>query len=102
MRRGDVWWYEHPEAGRRPVLIVSRDEIVPLLTQILAVPATTTIRGIPTEVELGPADGMPAACALSLDNIQPIRPELCTKRITKLGPARLAEVCEALRVAVAC
>ncbi len=102
MRRGEVWWYEHPRAGRRPILILTRDEAIPLLSQIIGVPATTTIRGIPTEVELGPDDGMPTPCALTLDNIQPIRPDLCTDRITTLHPARLVEVCEAVRVAVAC
>lgn len=100
--RGEIWWYEHPDAGRRPMLILTRSEAVPVLNQILAVPATSTVRGIPTEVELGADDGMPQACALSLDNVLPIRPELCTERITTLPAARLDQVCAALGVAVAC
>jgi len=97
-----MWWYEAPELGRRPYLILSRDEAIPVLTQVLAVPATRTVRGIPTEVALGQGDGMPAHCALTLDNMTVIRVSLCTERITKLGPERMVEVCQALGHATAC
>lgn len=102
MRRGEVWWYEDPRAGRRPFLILTRDAAISVLNQVLAVPATRTIRGIPTEVPLGPDDGMPAECVLTLDSLTVIRPALCTERITVLGPERLAEACAALSVAVDC
>jgi mRNA interferase MazF len=69
---------------------------------VLAASATRTIRGIPTEVLLGPDDGVPVECALTLDNLTVIRPALCTQRLTVLGPERLVEVCAALRVAVDC
>ena len=72
------------------------------LNQVLAVPATRTIRDIPTEVPLGVEDGMPQDCVLTLDNIGPVRPALCTARITRLSPDRMLEVCEALRVATTC
>lgn len=100
--RGEIWWYEHPDAGRRPFLVLTRTEAVPVLNQVLAVPATRTVRGIPTEVPLDAADGMPVACVLALDNVSLIRPELCAERITRLGPAKLDAVCAALRVATAC
>lgn len=102
MRRGEVYWYEHPEAGRRPWLILSRDESLPVLTQVLAVPATRTVRGIPTEVSLGQDDGMPTDCVLTLDNVAPVRVSLCTERITTLGSDKMASVCVALRAATAC
>ncbi len=102
MRRGEVWWYEHPQAGRRPFLILSRDEAIPVLNQILAVPATRTVRDIPTEVVLGRADGMPSPCCLTLDNLTVIRPALCTDRITRLSVDRMREVCAALALATAC
>lgn len=100
--RGDVWWYEDPRAGRRPFLILTRNEAIPVLNQLLAVPATRTIRRIPTEVPLGPEDGMPAECVLSLDNVTLVRPALCTLLITHLGERRMAEVCEAFSRATAC
>jgi mRNA interferase MazF len=100
--RGEVWWYEDPRAGRRPFLILSRNEAIPVLNQVLAVPATRTIRRIPTEVELDSSDGMPAPCALTLDNLTVIRVALCTQRITRLSAERMGAVCEALRHATTC
>src|SRR5216683_2304700 len=67
--RGEVWWVEDPEAGRRPHLVLTRAPAIPVLHSLLAVPATTTVRRIPTEVRLSTEDGMPRACALSLDNL---------------------------------
>lgn len=100
--RGEVWWYEDPRAGRRPFLILTRDEAIPVLNQLLAVPATRTIRGIPTEVPLDRSDGMPEECVLSLDNVTLVRPDLCTALVTRLGPGTLDRVCEALARATAC
>lgn len=100
--RGEVWWYEHPEAGRRPYLILTRTEAVAVLNQVLAVPVTRTARGIPTEVALDESDGMPVPCVLALDSLSLIRPRLCTERVAQLGPEKLRQVCEALRVATAC
>ncbi len=100
--RGEVWWYEDPRAGRRPFLILTRNDAIPVLNQVLAVPATRTVRRIPTEVELDRSDGMPAPCALALDNLTVIRVTLCTQRITRLGFERMNAVCEALRHATSC
>jgi len=102
VRRGEVWWYEDPRAGRRPFLILSRDEAIPVLNQVLAVPATRTVRGIPTEVELDGSDGMPSPCVLATDNTTLIRVALCTRRITRLAPQRVQAVPEALATATAC
>lgn len=102
MSRGEVWWYEHPGAGRRPYLILTRDEALPVLIQVLAVPATRTVRQIPTEVGLDRDDGMPSPCCLTLDNVALIRPALCTELITTLSPQRMVEVCTALAVATSC
>ena len=100
--RGEIWWYEHPDAGRRPFLVLTRSAAIPVLNQVLAVPATRVVRGIPTEVALDESDGMPASCVLSLDNISLVRPALCTERITTLSAARLQQVCESLRIATGC
>jgi mRNA interferase MazF len=102
VRHGEVWWYEHPERARRPVLVLTRDEAIPVLTHLLAVPATRTIRSIPTEVRLDSEDGMPAECVLTLDNVTTVRRALLTQRITSLDAARMRAVCEALAFATAC
>ena len=100
--RGEIWWYEPATAKPRPVLVLTRNEALEHLQQILGVPATTTIRGIPTEVALDQSDGLSIQCVLTLDNVQPVRRALLTERITMLGADRMREVCEALRHAVAC
>ena len=99
VNRSEVWWVEDPELGRRPHLILTRDAATPVLRRLLSVPATRTVRGIPTEVRLGPEDGMPAECVLSLDNITAIPRALFVERICRLAPDRMHEVCAALGIA---
>jgi mRNA interferase MazF len=102
VNRGEVWWMEHPTAGRRPACVLTRQAALPVLSAVLVAPATRTVRGIPTEVTLGPEDGMPDECALSFDNVTAVPKSLLTERITELGPAKLAELCAALNVAAGC
>lgn len=101
MNRGEIWWVEE-QNERRPACLLTRQEAVPVLSRVTVVPATRTVRGIPTEVELGREDGMPSSCALSLDNVRTVPKSLLTERITTLSPARLHEVCVALGHALGC
>jgi mRNA interferase MazF len=101
-RRGEVWWGEIEELGRRPFLVMTRSAAVPVLNGVLAAPVTRTVRNIPTEIPLGPDDGMPAECAASFDNLRVVPKAYLVDRICTLGPSRLAEVCSALRTAVDC
>ena len=102
MKRGEVWWYEHPGLKRRPALILTRDEVIASLNEVFVVLGTTTIRGLPTEVELGPEDGMPRTCVLNADQIDAADKIFLTERITKLGPQQMGEVCRALAHATSC
>jgi mRNA interferase MazF len=102
VRRGEIWWVEDPAAGRRPHLVLMRDAAIPSLGSVIAVPATTTIRGIPTEVELGPEDGMPRDCVLSFDNTTLLPKAFFVEPICTLGADRLASVCKALDHATGC
>ena len=102
MNRGEVWWLEHPDAGRRPACILTRQAAIPALRAVLIAPATRTVRGIPSEVLLGRDDGMPEDCALSFDNLTTVPKALLTERITRLTPAKLADLCAALDVATGC
>jgi hypothetical protein len=65
VRRGEVRWAQHPDWPRRPALLLTRDEAIDRLNEVFVVLATTKIRGLPTEVELGVEDGMPRACVLN-------------------------------------
>ena len=102
MNRGEVWWVEHPDAGRRPACVLTRQAAIPVLNSVLVAPATRTVRGIPTEVTLGRGDGMPDECALSFDNLTTVPKALLTVRMTTLPETRLPELCAALRSATGC
>ena len=94
--QGDIWWAE-AEDKRRPVLVVTRSDAVPVLTRIVIAPVTRTIRGIPTEVALGPAHGLPDECVASFDNLQPIRLSFLTERVGALAIDERHGICRALR-----
>ena len=100
--RGEVWWYEPPDSKPRPHLILTRTEVIPVLSDLLAVPATTTKRNIPTEIDLDESDGMPADCVLTTDNLTWIQSSFLTRHITTLDSNRLRKVCEAIQVATGC
>jgi mRNA interferase MazF len=82
--------------------VLTRQAAIPIVNSVLAAPATRTIRGIPTEVALDRADGMPEECALTLDNVATVPKELFRDRITRLSVARMSEVCRALALASGC
>lgn len=100
-RQGEIWWAE-AEDKRRPVLVVTRSDAVPVLTWVVIAPVTRTIRGIPTEVALGSRQGLSVDCAASFDNMQPIRRGFLTERIGDLGVEARREICRALRALADC
>jgi mRNA interferase MazF len=102
VNRGEMWWVEDPDAGRRPHLVLTRQTAIPVLSSYIAVPATRTIRGIPTEVRIGPDDGMPEECVLSLDNVAAVPRGFFVERVCRLSADRLTEVCSVLAVATGC
>jgi mRNA interferase MazF len=96
-QQGEIWWAES-ENKRRPYLIVTRSAAVPVLTKVVAAPVSRTVRGIPTEIALGPSEGLRVECAASFDNLEPI---LRSERAGTLGPRR-NEICETLRALADC
>lgn len=99
--QGEVWWAEADDE-RRPVLVVTRSDAIPVLIRLVVAPITRTVRGIPTEISFGPDDGLPAECVASFDNLQPINRHLLTRRIASLDPARRHELCDALAALADC
>ena len=100
--RGEIWWHEPPDEKPRPYLVLTRDEAIDRMAKLIAVPATRTVRNLRSEVALDHEDGMPEACVLSADNITVVRKALLTRRVTKLNPHRMSQVCEALHKATGC
>ena len=99
-RQGEIWWAE-TEEKRRPVLVVTRSEAVPVLAGIVVAPVARTVRDIPTEIRLGEAEGLPTDCAASFDNLQRIRRSALAERLGGLGQRR-QQICAALRALSDC
>jgi mRNA interferase MazF len=101
MQRGEVWWAELPApAGRRPVLLLSRNEAYTVRELVTVAPLTTRVRGIPSEVPLDRTDRVPKACAVNLDTITTIPKTLLGTHLSSLTPARMAAVDRAIRYAL--
>ena len=101
--RGEVWWCELADAGRRPVVVLSRDAAIPRLRRTLIGPCTTTIRGIPSEVLLEPdEDPIPRPSAVNLDSVESVSVGVLVERLGRLSDDRMRQICAALEVAVAC
>jgi mRNA interferase MazF len=101
--RGEVWWCELPEIGRRPVVVLSRDAAIPRLGRTLVAPCTTTIRALPSEVVLDPGeDPVPRRSAVNLDSVESVSLGVLVERLGRLADARMREICAALAVAVDC
>jgi len=101
--RGEVWWCELPDIGRRPVVVLSRDAAIPRLRRTLIGPCTTTIRDLPSEVVLEPGeDPVPRRSAINLDSVESVSTGVLVERLGRLRDLRMEQVCAALAVAVDC
>jgi len=100
MRRGEIWWADlGPPSGKRPVVLLSREEAYAVRTAVTVAPLTQTVRGIPVEVPLDEKDGFPKPCVVNLDSIVTIPRRLLMSRITNLSADKLRLVREAIRFA---
>jgi mRNA interferase MazF len=101
--RGELWWSEMPEIGRRPVVVLSRDAAIPRLRRALVAPCTTTIRSPASEVVLEPGtDLVPRRSAVNLDSVESVAVAVLVARMGRLADTRMREICAALEVAVDC
>ena len=101
--RGEVWWCEPAEIGRRPVVVLSRDVAIPRLGRALVAPCTTRIRGLSSEVLLEPGeDPIPRRSAVNLDSVESVAVGVLIERLGRLSDARMRDICTALEVAVDC
>lgn len=91
------------EIGRRPVVVLSRDAVVPRHRRALVAPCTTTIRGLVSEVVLDPGDDpVPLRSAVNLDSVESVSVAILVQRVGRLAESRMREICAALAVAVDC
>jgi mRNA interferase MazF len=101
--RGELWWCELAEIGRRPVVVLSRDAAIPRLGRALVAPCTTNIRALASEVVLEPGDDpIPRRSAVNLDSVESVSIAVLVSRLGRLADDRMREICGALEVAVDC
>src|SRR6266478_1695198 len=100
MKRGEIRWYafQLPDK-RRPILILTRNEVIDRLNEIIVVPVTRTIRGLTTEIVLTPEDGMPVVCALNFDHVSLAQRDRIGSVLSTLPQARWPEAQRALMIA---
>ncbi len=103
VRRGEIWLYEFkPPDKRRPVLVLTRPEVIDLLRTVMVAPITSAIRGAPSEVVVGVDEGLKALSAVNLDHVQTVEKQLLRRYVGALSVEKMDRVCEALHVAVGC
>jgi mRNA interferase MazF len=101
--RGEIWLYRFTQPNkRRPVLVLSREDALAVMETALVCGITRTIRGLPTEVELGPAHGLKEHCVANLDHVFTVRQVDMRKYVGTLGPNDMRAVCRALGIASGC
>lgn len=103
VNRGEVWLYRFRQPDKkRPVLVLSRQEVIPLLHTVMVAPITSTMRGAPGEVSVGVAEGLKHGSAINLDHVQTVEKSRLTAYQGRLGAEKLGLVCRALAIATGC
>ena len=103
VERGDVRLIRFPPPDKsRPVLVLTRSSALDYLSRVTVAPITSAIRGVPSEVLLGPDDGMKLPCAVNLHNVVTVRRDALGRRVARVSDIRMHEVCAALAFALGC
>ena len=103
VRRGEIWRYRFKSPDKlRPVVVLSRPEVIGLLHTVMVAPITSTVRGAPSEVLVGVAEGLKHESAVNLDHVQTVEKPRLVGYVGSLGSERMRAVCRALAIAVGC
>jgi mRNA interferase MazF len=101
--RGQIWQYEFSRPDkRRPVLVLTRPEVIEMLHTVMVAPITSTIRGAPGEVVIGIDEGLKRESAINLDHIQTVEKSRLTRFVGNVQPSTMKSVCRALSIATGC
>lgn len=100
--RGELWWGETPDEKGRPFLVVSRDAANAVMQRVLVAPVTTRIRGVPSELPLGAAEGLPRDSVASFDNLRPFPQSMLVRRLGVLDPTRRQLLCAVAAATLDC
>ena len=103
VNRGEIWLhaFKAPDK-RRPVLVLSRQSVIPLIRTVMVAPITSAIRGIPAEVPVGVEEGLKQVSVVNLDHVQTVEQSKLHHYVGSLSPGKMEDVCRALAVATGC
>lgn len=103
LNRGEIWLYTFkPPDKRRPVLVLTRQQVIPLLNTVMVAPITSSIRGAPSEVLVGIDEGLKGDCAVNLDHVQTVEKRRLHRFVGTLDGRKMGAVCRALAIAAGC
>ncbi|MEZ5383277.1 MAG: type II toxin-antitoxin system PemK/MazF family toxin [Microthrixaceae bacterium] len=100
--QAQIWLMETPNRKRRPVLVVSRDEVIPVLNNVVVAPLTSTLRDIPTCVPVGPDEGLHLESVATFDNLAAVPKSVLTAQLGELGADGRQKICDALAALANC
>lgn len=103
VNRGEIWSYRFKAPDkRRPVLVLTRQDAIELLHTVIVAPITSSVRGAPSEVIIGPDEGLKHESAVNLDFVQAVERGRLVGFVGSLNPAKMRHVCRALAIATGC
>jgi mRNA interferase MazF len=103
VNRGEIWTYRFKAPDKtRPVVVLSRQEVIGLLHTVMVAPVTSVLRGSPAHVLVGVDEGLKHDSAVSLDHVQTVEKDRLTRYVGSLGPSKMDQVCRALAIATGC
>jgi len=100
--RGEIWWGETPDDKGRPFLVVSRDAANDVMQRVLVAPVTTHVRSVPSELPVGPAEGLPYPSVASFDNLRPFPKAMLVRRLGAMEPSRSHLLCAVAAATLDC
>ena len=100
--QAELWLMETPNQKRRPVLVVSRNEVIPVLNNIIVAPVTSTVRTIPTCIPVGTDEGINHDSVATFDNLAAVPKSVLTRKLGQLGIAGRQQICAALDAMANC
>jgi mRNA interferase MazF len=101
MQRGEIWFAATP-GGDRPVLVLTRDPVADRIGSLVVAALTRTVRGLVSELELTPEDGVPTSCVVNFDNLHTLPKNVFRRRVTMLSAERMYHACRVLSAATGC
>lgn len=102
MNRSEVWWAEVGRK-RRPVVILTRPEVIDVRESVTVAELTTSVRGLAVEVPVEKDEaGIPEASVVNCDGIYTLRRSMLSRRVGKLSDLTMDRICRALTYALGC